>query len=118
MRSSPDWLVTTIEECLILRLLGFEINLSLLEPYSKYSLHLQFMLNSKEFDYSNVNINHYMWQNLIYSKEYGHFFSDHKADILSPELRNIFRMGLDTKDQQKIVYGILLEDDELRGFPE
>ena len=59
-----------------------------------------------------------MWQNFIYSKEYGDFFRTHKAVILSPELKNIFRMGLASKDQEKIVYGILLNDEELRGFPE
>lgn len=118
MRSAPDWLITTIEECLILRLLGFNFILSQLEPYSRYSVHLQFMLNPEEFDYTKVNTDHYMWQNLIYSKEYGDFFRTHKAVILSPELKNIFRMGLASKDQEKIVYGILLNDEELRGFPE
>ena len=60
--------------------------------------------------------NQYMWQNLIYSKEYREYFVKHKKDILSPRVNDIFSMGLSTTDQQKIVYGILLDDDELRQF--
>ena len=74
------------------------------------------MLEPKEFDYSKVNTNNYMWQNLIYSPMYKQYFLEHKKEILSDDLRKVFDLGLETRDQQKIVYGLLLEDDELRGF--
>ena len=103
-------------ECIILKLCDFDLDLSLLTPFAEYSFQLQFMLNPESFDYSNVDVDQYMWQNLIYSKEYREYFVKHKKDFLSPRVNDIFSMGLSTTDQQKIVYGILLDDDELRQF--
>lgn len=116
MRTFPDWLMVTIEECMILKLLGFAIDLTSLEPYAHYSEHLSFMVNPEAFDYSQVNTEHYMWQNLIYSKEYQPYFISHKNEVLSEDLRKSFDLGVSTEDQQKIVFGILLDQDELRRF--
>lgn len=80
------------------------------------SEHLEFMLNPDTFDYSQVDTNHYMWQNLIFSSEYQHYFIEHKNEILSDDLKNIFDRGVETKEQQKIVYGLLLESSELWDF--
>lgn len=112
----PDWLVATIEECIILRLFGFDIDLTSLAPYAHYSEHLSFMVNPESFDYSQVNTENYMWQNLIYSEEYQSYFVEHKSEILSADLRKSFDLGLATQEQQKIVYGILLDKDELQRF--
>ena len=55
MRTFPDWLMATIEECIILKLFGFDIDLISLEPYAHYSEHLSFMMNPEAFDYTKVN---------------------------------------------------------------
>ena len=115
-RTFPDWLMVTIEECMILKLFGFEINLTSLEPYAHYSEHLSFMVNPESFDYSQVNTENYMWQNLIYSKAYQPYFIAHKSEVLSDDLRKSFDLGVTTDDQKKIVYGILLDQDELQRF--
>ena len=86
MRTFPDWLMVTIEECMILKLLGFDIDLTSLEPYAHYSEHLSFMVNPETFDYSRVNTENYMWQNLIYSKDYQPFFVEHKSEVLMAAL--------------------------------
>ena len=116
MHTLPDWLMATIEECIILKLFGFDIDLSSLEPYSHYSEHLSFMVNPETFDYSQVNTEDYMWQNLIYSEEYQPYFVEHKREVLSTDLRRIFDLGVATEEQQKIVYGILLDKEELQRF--
>ena len=74
------------------------------------------MVSPETFDYSQVDTGNYMWQNLIYSKEYQPYFIAHKSDVLSEELRKNFKLGVATNDQQKIVYGILLEKGELQSF--
>lgn len=112
----PDWLMVTIEECIILKLLGFRIDLASLKPYAHYSEHLSFIVNPESFDYSQVNTENYMWQNLIYSKEYQPYFIEHRSEVLSDNLRKRFDLGVATEDQQKIVYGILLNRDELQRF--
>ena len=116
MRTYPDWLTTSIEECIILKLIGFNVDLTLLKPYEHYSEYLQFMLNPNDYDYSHIDTSNYMWQNLIYSPLYKDYFISHKDELLSENLKNLFDMGVETRDQQKIVYGLLLNDDELRSF--
>lgn len=116
MRTFPDWLMVTIEECMILKLFGFEIDLTSLEPYAHYSEYLSFMVDPESFDYSQVNTENYMWQNLIYSKAYQPYFIAHKSEVLSDDLRKSFDLGVTTDDQKKIVYGILLDQDELQRF--
>lgn len=114
----PDKLTAAIEECIILKLLGFDINLTKLKPYADYSEPLQFMLEPEEFDYSKINTSNYMWQNLMFSPMYKQYFVEHKEKILSDELRKIFNLGVESREQQKIVYGLLLEEDELQKFPD
>ncbi len=116
LRTFPDHLLGTIEYCILLKLLGFDFDLSLLSAFAHYSGHLQFILDPQEFDYSKVDINNYMWQNLIYTPEYKKYFLDYKDDILSAELENVFSLGNASTDQQKIVYGILLDEDKLREY--
>ena len=101
---------------MILKLLGFEIDLASLAPYTHYSEHLSFMVNPDAFNYSLVNTEDYMWQNLIYSPNYQPYFIAHKSEVLSDNLRKIFDLGLASKNQQKIVYGILLDQSELQHF--
>ena len=61
------------------------------------------MLSPNAYDYSKVDLNNYMWQNLIFSKEYGEFFKSHKTQLLTDDLKTLFRLKLASKDQQKIV---------------
>lgn len=41
---------------------------------------------------------------------------EHKKELLSEQLEEIWRNGLETPWQQRIVYGILLDKDELIQF--
>ena len=54
-----------------------------------------------------------MWQNLVRSQEYVVFFKSHKEQLLTKELKAVLQRGLASIDLQKIVYGRLLEDNEL-----
>lgn len=116
LRTFPDWLKASINYCIILKLVGYHVDLTMLKPYAHYSEHLQFMLNPDDFDYTYVDTSNYMWQNLIYSSYYKDYFLEHKKELISDELRMLFDMGVETREQQKIVYGLLLDEDELREF--
>ena len=116
IRSFPDHLRTTIDTCLIIKLCGFPLNLKALEQYKEYSEHLQFLLSPEEYDYTKVDMNHYMWQNIIFSEEYSEYFVANKNKLLTKDLKKIFDWGLASKSQQKIVYGLLLEDSELMRY--
>lgn len=114
--SGPDILSFSIESCLILKLFDFDVDLSQLKPFIEHSVFLQFMLDPNGFDYSKVDTSQPMWQNLIFSNKYKYFFIQNKKDILTEELENTFKQKLATENQKKIVYGILLDDDQLRKY--
>ena len=101
---------------MILKLFDFPIDLTVLKEYSEYSDHLEFMLDPDGFDYSKVNLDHYMWENLIFTDEYQLYFIKHKADILTEDLEKVFSNNKADKNCQKIVYGILLDKDKLRRY--
>lgn len=112
----PDHLISAIEYCLILKIFNCPIDLSELKEYAEYSEHLGFMLHPEDFDYSKVNLDHYMWENLIYTDEYRPYFIKHKDEILTEELEKVFSNNKADKSCQKIVYGILLDKEKLRSY--
>lgn len=116
IRSYPDKLNTLIEYCILIKICGFYIDIEQLKDYMGHSVFLEFIVNPNEFDYSKVDTTNYMWNNLIYSKEYQHFFIEHRHEILTDKLKKIFSMNVETKEQRKVVYGILLPEDELRTY--
>ncbi|MGI6692147.1 MAG: SIR2 family protein [Christensenellales bacterium] len=116
VRVYPDPLKATIDIAIIIRLFGFDFDISRLEPYSEQSEYIRFILNPDIYDYSKVDMTDFMWVNLIWSKEYGNHFIAHKNELLSESLKDVFDKGKETKSQQKIVYGLLLSKDELQKF--
>ena len=115
-RTVPDHLISSIELCLILKLFNYPIDLSELKECIEFSEHLDFMLNPDDFDYSKVNLDHYMWENLIYTDEYQPYFIKHKDEILTEDLEKVFSNNKADKNCQKIVYGILLNKEKLRSY--
>lgn len=115
-RSFLDQLLVAINCCILIKLNGYDIDLKKLEPYVQYSDQLCFMLDPQAFDYKLVDTGDGMWQNLILSDLYRPFFIQHKKELLSEQLEEICRNGLETPWQQRIVYGILLDKDELIEF--
>ena len=116
IKTYPDWLSVDLELCILLFLLGFDMDLSFLSDYEEFSVHLKFMLHPDTFDYSQVDLNDNMWQNLIYSDQFRDYFIKQKDIILSEKIRKTFKLHADSRPLQKIVYGMLLSDQELRWF--
>lgn len=114
--SYPNWIDVLINQCIYLKLLGKSVDFSRLSYYTKYSDPLAFLCDPNNFDYTKVNTRNVMWQNLIFSPEYSHYFIEHKSSLLSDELKKIFAQGVETKAQQKMVYGMLLDREELLRF--
>ena len=116
VRVFPDAVQEGIENLLFLYLIGEQFDLSLIEKHKKYSDHLAFMLNPDSFDYSKVDFENYMWQNLIYSPKYKHFFIEHKSELLTDDLEKLLSSSDSLNEVRKEVYGLLLEDKELRIY--
>lgn len=117
-KNNPFNSQTKLEHAVLLKIVFPEVNIDTLKPYAKYSPHLQFIFDPENFDYSQIDTSNYMWENLFKSKQYRKYFIKHKKEILSDNLKNIFETERDNRAQQKIVYGVLLDEDEIWDFPE
>lgn len=114
--SYPDYLSWTIENCIIFKILNFPIDLKDIEFAKNHSEFLSFALDPENFDYGKVDFDNYMWNNFVYSKEYQHFFIEHKEQILTDELKLLISTNKVSNNVKKVIYGIILEKDKLRGY--
>ena len=114
--SYPDYLAWTIEICILLHLCKFPIDLTKIAFAKQYSEFLLFVTAPQSYDYSKVDLDNYMWQNLIYSDEYQHYFIEHKDTLISEKLKSRIANGLASNDTLKIVYGLLIDKQELRKY--
>ena len=112
MRTFPDYLQSYIDDFIILHLVYEEFNIYELKKYAGYSKCIQFFLAPSEFDYSQVDTSNYMWTNIIKTERYQHFFIDHKKEIIG-EIKEAIKNNIDTRDQQKILFGLLTPKEEL-----
>ena len=116
MKVSPDPLETPLMFATLLCILPGFMDVEKIKEFSECSDYIEFMLHPNSFDYSKVDIDHYMWNNLIFSKKYSKFFVEHKEALLTDELKLKFKKDVTSVNQEKIVYGLLLSDNELRDF--
>ena len=112
-RSYPDWMKMSLEYCILLKILGKPVDISRLDAYKEYSDHLAFLLSPNDFDYSKVDTSNYMWSNFFRREEYFTHLYNHRSEILTDDLEKLFANGFASMDQQKIVYGHLLENKEI-----
>jgi len=109
----PDWMKMSLEYCILLKILGKPVDISKLDAYKEYSDHLAFLLSPNDFDYSKVDTTNYMWSNFFRRKEYFTHLYNHRSEILTGDLEKLFANGFASVDQQKIVYGHLLEKEKI-----
>ena len=116
VRSYPDWLDDSIVRLVLLEILGHPVDISKLEKYREYSDYLAFLLSPNDFDYSKVDTKNYMWCNFFHHPEYVSHFYSHRQEILTDELEKVFANGFATVNQQKIVFGHLLDSDQIWNY--
>ena len=81
-----------IEYAVLLKIIFPQADISILKPYAEYSPYLKFMLAPKDFDYSEVDLSDYMWDNLTKSKLYQKYFIENKEKIWSDTFKDIFKL--------------------------
>ena len=113
-----DDLYKALDACVFLSGWGNNLSSIDLERYSKYSIFLEFIMHPTTFDYSRVNINNGMWYFIIRSQKYSHYFIEHKKELLTKNLERIFLNNQDSRMQQKVLYGLLLKNEELWKYGE
>lgn len=107
----PDRLTIMLGHCVILAMHDMPIDINQLEPYMEYSNQLEFLLRPESFDYSKIDLDDGRWVNFFRREKYHQIFRGHKKEILE---KNKFKITTnEDSDICKIVYGVLMETDEL-----
>ena len=87
----------------------------LVEPLKELSdtrPHLQFLINSDDFDYTQVDFSDYMWENFVRHRHLRVKFIEHK-DVLIPILKKKIELGQACECDRKMLYGFLLDKEEM-----
>ena len=112
MRVFPDPVETKLECVYLLHISDMLADISMLKPLSEGRPHLQFLLNPKNFDYSQVDFSDYMWENFARREEYMKTFVAHK-EVIIPKIQKRIETGEVTEAEKRILYGFLLRGDEV-----
>lgn len=112
MRVFPDPVETKLECVYLLHISDMLADISMLKPLSEGRPHLQFLLDPKNFDYSQVDFSDYMWENFARREEYMKTFVAHK-EVIIPKIQKRIETGEVTEAEKRILYGFLLRGDEV-----
>lgn len=113
VKTIPDHIQDNINRCILLTLLGKPIELKKLAPYKERSSILYFLLEPDSFDYSKIDLDDYMWINVFRHPQYREILQSHRKDIQSPEIIKSIKDNRLNVEQQKVVFGVLYQYDEL-----
>ena len=112
VHSYPDPIESKLECVYLLYINDMISDISALKELSKERPHLQFLLDSESFDYSQVDFSNYMWENFARHEKYMNCFIAHK-DAIIPMIQNRIKSKEASETEKRILYGFLLNGDEL-----
>ena len=112
VHSYPDPIESKLECVYLLYINDMISDISDLKELSKERPHLQFLLDSESFDYSQVNFSNYMWENFARHEKYMNCFIAHK-DAIIPMIQNRIKSEEASETEKRILYGFLLSGDEI-----
>lgn len=108
----PDPLGEKIQELCILIITDKIDNLDCLLPIKNKTPQLEFLLAPDDFDYDRVDVSDYMWGNIMRSKKYLPYFIKAKEKMV-PKIQRRITIGSASEFERKMLYGFLLDKEEL-----
>lgn len=112
MHSYPDPVESRLECVYLLYINDMISDISALKELSEGRPHLQFLLDSESFDYSQVDFSNYMWENFARHEKYMSCFIAHK-DAIIPIIQNRIKSEEASETEKRILYGFLLSGNEI-----
>ena len=112
MHSYPDPVETKLECVYLLHINDMITDISVLKELSEERPHLQFLLDSESFDYSQVDFSNYMWENFARHEKYMNSFIEAK-DVIIPRIQKRIETGEASETEKRVLYGFLLSGDEV-----
>lgn len=111
--SSPDPLELAVENSIVLHLLGKIEDIEYLRECISYSDYLKFIFYPESFDYSQVDLDDYMWINLFKHDRYRKLILEFgKEQVKATALKN-FELGIASEDQKRVFYKYIVDSDGL-----
>lgn len=112
VHSYPDPIESRLECVYLLYINDMISDISALKELSEGRPHLQFLLDSESFDYSQVDFSNYMWENFARHEKYMSCFIAHK-DAIIPIIQNRIKSEEASETEKRILYGFLLSGNEI-----
>lgn len=112
MRTWPDYFKAQLDIICILYITDKISDLRRLEQVMSESVHLQFLIDSDNFDYTQVDFLNYMWENIARRERFMEKFVEHK-DVLIPIIEKKIDMDTATEFERKVLYGFLKDQSKL-----
>ena len=112
VHSYPDPVESRLECVYLLYINDMISDISALKELSEGRPHLQFLLDSESFDYSQVDFSNYMWENFARHENYMSCFIAHK-DAIIPIIQNRIKSEEASETEKRILYGFLLSGNEI-----
>lgn len=112
VHSNHDLVETRLECVYLLYINDLIADLSTLKELAEGRPHLQFLLDSERFDYSQVDFSNYMWDNFAHYEKYMNYFIVHK-DVIIPRIQKRIKTGEASETEKRILYGFLLSGNDV-----
>ncbi|EOH72106.1 SIR2 family protein [Enterococcus malodoratus] len=110
--SYPDPLEVAIESSIILHLLGKIEDIEYLRECTSYSEYLKFIFYPRSFDYSQLDLDDYMWINFLKNDKYRKIIvKNGKKEIEAKAIKNL-KLGIASEDQKKVFYKYFVDDND------
>lgn len=111
--SYPDPLESAIESSLVLHLLEKIEDIEYLRECTPHSDYLKFVFYPQTFDYSQIDLDDYMWINFFKNDQYRTKILKYgKKDIEAKAIKNL-KLGIASEDQKRVFYKYIANDDDL-----
>ena len=98
----PDPIEENINHLIIISLLYKDFDIKVLHKYKDFSHPLKFILDPANFDYSNIDPDDYMWDNIFRLGQFQKEFVSHKSQMPSKAQewleQELFRISKTHKD--------------------
>ena len=108
----PDSIETKLECLYLLYINDIISDIGILKELADERPHLQFLLDSEHFDYSQVDFSNYMWGNFARYEKYMNCFIAHKDEII-PKIQDRVKTGEASETEKRVLYGFLLNGNEV-----
>ncbi len=108
----PNPIERELEFICLMQITGVITDLSRLADIAHKYPTLHFLIDPDHFDYTQVDLSNYMWENFARRADLRQKLIEHKSEII-PNIKKKLQIGETSEFEKKMLYRYLLQDDEI-----